>query len=172
MFPRSARALPAALALLCLSLSPVAAQDAEPAPSTPDADAPELAAGPPEGFEDAMSAILAEAGMAHGLIRCAALFRAFRVYAGDLSEIGEMAAERETDMGVFSVIVWQNENGIEDNEEAFAAIVPIVEGATELFFGRMIENQRATGTVFDTDLEGNLGYCNALRDQLLAPAEE
>ncbi|GAA5067314.1 hypothetical protein N0B44_02925 [Roseibacterium beibuensis] len=151
----------AALCALCLAL-PATAQEMSEAPAAP------------EGFDEAMGAALAAAGAGETLVQCTALFRAFRLYAGEQTEVGRMAAERETDMAVFSVLVWQDETGSEDMEAAFEVVVPWVDAATELYLDRMTANQAEGGTVFDANLEGNLGFCNALRDRLAgdAPADE
>ncbi|AHM05682.1 hypothetical protein roselon_03424 [Roseibacterium elongatum DSM 19469] len=152
--------LPLLRASLCAVFlaGPVTAQNMSVPPTAPD------------GFETAMEAALAEAGTGAQLVRCTALFRAFRLYAGDETDLGRMAAERETDMAVFSVMVWQDDTGSDDMDAAFATVVPWVTEATELYLDRMVDNQAALGTVFDPDLEANLGFCNALRDRLTGDA--
>jgi hypothetical protein len=122
-------------------------------------------------FDRAMNAALFQAGEAAPLMRCAAVFRAFRVYAGDTSEIGATAAERETDLAVTAVVVWQNETATADLQAAFAAIVPMVTDATDLFLARMVENHDDTGAVFDDALETELAYCNALHAEITAATD-
>jgi hypothetical protein len=120
----------------------------------------------PDGFDGAMEATLAEAGAATPLLRCTALFRAFRLYAGEQSEIGRTAAEHETGLAVAGVVIWQDETGTGDLDAAFAAIVPMVGAATDLYLARMAGNQEARGIVFDDTLEEELAACDALHDEI------
>jgi len=117
-------------------------------------------------FETEMREALDEAGTAGSLIRCTSLFRAFRLYAGDESEIGTTAAARETDLAVASVVIWQNETDTDDLETAFEAIVPMVGTATDLFVARMGANQDAQGSVFDAGIETELTFCNTLHSEM------
>lgn len=133
------------------------------------AAAPALAQ--PAGFEDRIGAALAGSGENAGLMRCAGLFRAFRLYAGDDSELGATAAEREGDFAVFAAISWQDETDNDDIDAALAFVVPYIDAGTDLYLERMIENHRATDTVFDDDLEESIAFCNALRVRLLESVE-
>lgn len=121
---------------------------------------------PPEGetdaFAQAMDSVLAEAGEATPLLRCTALFRAFRLYAGADSEIGGIAAEHETDLATTAAVVWQDETGTPDLARAFEAIVPMMAEATELYLARMAENAEPEGNVLDPALEADLARCDAL----------
>ncbi len=143
---------------LCAALS---VSLATAAPAQPDA--PE---GETQAFAAAMQAALAEGGSASLLLRCTALFRAFRLYAGEGTEIAATAAEHETGLAVAAVVVWQDETGTEDLETAFEAIVPMVTDATDLFLARMSDNQDAAGRVFDDALEAELTYCDTLHDEI------
>jgi hypothetical protein len=122
----------------------------------------------PEGetddFAQAMESVLAEAGEARPLLRCTALYRAFRLYAGADSEIGATAAERETDLATTAAVIWQDETGTRDLSRAFEAIVPMMAEATELFLARMVDNAGPEGNVLDPALEADLAYCDALHD--------
>lgn len=152
--PRAA-ALAAALAVAGLpAVSP--AQDT--APGTP--------------FDAAMDAALVDAGNAASLLRCTGLFRAFRVFAGEDTELGRNAAERETDLAVTAVVVWQAETGTEETQAAFDVIVPMVTGATDLYLARMSETREAAGTVFDATLETELTFCDTLHGEIAARMEE
>jgi hypothetical protein len=109
-----------------------------------------------------MEAALTEAGRAASLLRCTALFRAFRLYAGESSEIGATAAARETDLAVAGVVIWQDETGETELDTALETIVPMVGAATDLFLARMSGNLDAGESVFDAGIETELVYCNAL----------
>lgn len=126
-------------------------------------------------FEDAMAQALSDAGAAQSLIRCTALFRAFRLYAGDDTELGATAALRETDLAVTGVVIWQRDperdGGIDDLEAAFDAIVPMVGDATELYLARMRGNHEAGGSIFDDGLDSELTYCNTLHREIEARSE-
>lgn len=119
-------------------------------------------------FETAMAEALDGAGQAASLLRCTALFRAFRLYAGDETELGATAASRETDLAVAGVVIWQNETGAGDLDTAFATIVPIVGDATDLFLARMVANQEDAGSVFDPGLEPELAFCDTLHGEIAA----
>jgi hypothetical protein len=117
-------------------------------------------------FETAIETALAEAGVAAPILRCTAIFRAFRIYAGEDTDLGATAAEREGTMAAAGVIIWQNDTGTEDLEAAFEAIVPMIGAGTELYLRRMSANQETEGTVFDLDLETDLTYCVTLYQEI------
>lgn len=119
-----------------------------------------------------MDAALFNAGSSAPLLRCTGLFRAFRLYAGDATELGRGAALRETDLAVAAVVVWQSETGTAETQSAFDVIVPMVTDATDLYLARMAENQDADGTIFDEDLDIELAYCDTLHSEIAARAGE
>lgn len=123
-------------------------------------------------FETAMQDALAEAGLAASLIRCTSLYRAFRIYAGEETDLGAAAAERETALAAASVVIWQSDTGSEDVEAAFGTIVPMVGDATILFLARMNENREADASVFDPGLETELAYCGTLHDEIATRGSE
>ncbi len=123
-----------------------------------------------DAFEAEMEALLTPAEDRASLLRCAALFRAFRLYAGEDTELGQAAQEREQDVVVFTTMIWQSDEGLE-MEAAMDQIVPLITDATELFITRMVENSETGGTVFDPELEDEVGYCNALRNTLMEALE-
>lgn len=123
-------------------------------------------------FDTAMEEALSDAGTASSLIRCTSLFRAFRIYAGEDTQVGATAAMRETDLAVASVVIWQNETGESELEAAFAVIVPMVGAATDLYLARMGDNQDALGTVFDDALETELTFCGTLHGEITAQTGE
>jgi hypothetical protein len=153
------RGTAAALALWLLATAAAEAQ-ADPPP------------GETEAFAAAMAVALEGTGSAASLLRCSALFRAFHVYAGPGTEVGETAAARETDMAVTAVVVWQNETGTDDLDIAFDAVVPVVTAATELYLDRMVENSETGDSVFDPALEAELAYCTALHARIMDRDEE
>lgn len=122
--------------------------------------------GAPAAFAEAMEDALAEAGSAASLVRCTALFRAFRLYAGTGTEVGTTAAEHETGLAVAAAVVWQDEAGTAELETAFEAIVPMVSAATDLFLLRMSNNQDAGGNVLDEALQADITYCDTLHDEI------
>jgi hypothetical protein len=134
--------------------------------------APAASQTPPAGETQAFAAAMAEtldgAGEAAPLVRCAGLFRAFRVVAGEDSEAGATAAEYETDLAVTASVVWQQATGAAEARAAFDAIVPMVAGAAELFLDRMAANRADGGSVFDDALDTELAYCDALRDGIVS----
>ena len=136
------------VAALCLAAPPAAAQTGS--------------------FDTDMATALAGSGTATPLIRCTALFRAFRLLAGEGTELASAAAARETELAVASVSIWQANTGSGDLDAAFDAIVPIIGAATGLYLDRMRANQVAGGSVFDADLEPELAYCGALHDRIAA----
>lgn len=117
-------------------------------------------------FEAAMSEVLDGAGEGAHLLRCAGAFQAFVVYAGDGSELAELATERETDFAIFAGLIWRAETGGTD-AESFEAIVPYIAGAADLYVQRMIDNHTANGSVFDDGLEARIGFCNLLHTRLM-----
>lgn len=119
-------------------------------------------------MEDALSG----AGLAAPLIRCTALFRAFRLHGGEGTPLGENAAAREADLAATSVAIWQSDTGTEEIEVAVETIVPMVGAATDLFLERMAANRDAGGGVFDPELETELVYCVALQDEIAAQGED
>ena len=121
-----------------------------------------------DAFESAMEDTLSDAGNAGSLIRCTALFRAFRIYAGEDTLVGATSAMRETDLAVTSVVIWQSDKGETDLDTAFEAIVPMVGAATDLFLGRMGANRDAGDSVFDDGIETELAYCSTLHDEIEA----
>jgi hypothetical protein len=123
--------------------------------------------GETEAFTAAMEEALSGTGNAAGLLRCTAVFRAFHVYAGPGTEVGETAAARETDMAVTAVVIWQSETGTEDLDSAFDAVVPMVTAATELYLDRMVDNAETGDSVFDPAIEADLAYCNALHGRIM-----
>jgi hypothetical protein len=139
------------------------------APLQAQTDAP---AGEATAFSEAMDAALADGGSASSLLRCTALFRAFRLYAGEGTEVGMTAAEHETGLAVAAVVVWQDDTGTEDLEEAFEIIVPMVSEATDLFLARMSDNMDADDRVFDDALEAELTYCDTLHDEIAEASGE
>lgn len=128
--------------------------------------------GESEAFAESMERALAEAGSAAPLLRCTAFFRAFRLYAGEESEVGATALEHETDLAAAAVVVWQDEIGAENLNAAFETIVPVVGEATELFLARMADNQEERGIVFDDALEAELTYCDTLHAGVAEGDEE
>ncbi len=144
----SAARICAIAALPCLGLAPAHAQ---PAP-----------------FEAAMEDALSEAGLAAPLIRCTALFRAFRIHGGPGTPLGESAAAREADLAATGVAIWQSDTGTEDISAAVEAIVPMVGAAADLFLARMDDNWDTGGGVFDPELETELIYCVTLQDEIAA----
>jgi hypothetical protein len=145
------RVLPALFAVLAT------AAPAQVAPPVAETDA----------FGQAMERVLADAGEAAPLLRCTALFRAFRLYAGADSEVGGIAAEHETDLATTAAVVWQDETGTSDLARAFEAIVPMMAEATELFLARMAENAEPEGNVLDPALEADLAWCDALHGEIV-----
>jgi len=133
---------------------------------------PAPASAQPAPFEAAMEEALSEAGLAAPLIRCTALFRAFRLHGGEGTPLGESAAAREADLAATSVAIWQSDTGTGGTEAAVEAIVPMVGAATDLFLARMGANLDAGGGVFDPDLETELVYCVALQDEIAAQGED
>lgn len=124
--------------------------------------------GEPRWFTVQMEEVLAPAGSAASILRCTALFRAFRLYAGEGGEIGATAAQHETDLAVVAVVVWQEEMGEPETSAAFEVVVPVVTQATELYLARMIENQEEREIIFDPALESELTYCDTLHAELTA----
>lgn len=116
--------------------------------------------------DEQLDTILAPASDRAPLVGCAALFRAFRLYAGEDTEVGQSATEREQDMIVFATLVWQASENL-SMDDALAAIIPILADATELYLDRFVENNETTGSVFGDNLEGRVTFCNALRDELV-----
>lgn len=130
--------------------------------------APLAAPAETDPFETEMAEALSGAGAAEPLIRCTALFRAFRLYAGEDTELGATAAARETDLAVTGVVIWQRDGRIADLEAAFGAIVPMVGAGTELYLARMRANHAAGGGVMDDGLDTELTYCNTLHREIEA----
>lgn len=128
--------------------------------------APDTAIAQPLLFEDRLETALAPAGDNASLIGCIALFRAFRLYAGDETEVGQTAALRENDLAVFATLVWQTEQNL-GMDEAVLAILPLIETATELYLDRFVDNYETTGRVFDDNLDQRLAFCGILRDRLM-----
>ncbi|MCU4652899.1 hypothetical protein N8I71_08650 [Roseibacterium sp. SDUM158016] len=150
----TSRFLPGALALTIAATFPAAAQTDRPPGET-------------EAFAAAMAETLGGTGNAASLLRCTAVFRAFHLYAGTDTQVGATAAERETDMAVSGVVVWQDETGTDDLDAAFETVVPMVTAATELYLDRMVANAEAGDSVFDPDLEAELSYCSALHERIM-----
>jgi hypothetical protein len=125
----------------------------------------------PVPFEAAMEDALSGAGLAAPLIRCTALFRAFRLHGGAGTPLRESAAAREADLAATSIAIWQSDTGTGGTEAAVEAIVPMVGAATDLFLARMGANQQAVGGVLDPELETELVYCVTLQDEIAAQGD-
>jgi hypothetical protein len=133
---------------------------------------PGMALAQTDPFEAAMEEALTDAGTAGSLIRCTSLFRAFRLYAGEGTQVGATAAARETDLAVASVVIWQNDMGVTELDTAFEAIVPMVGDATDLYLARMSANRDAIDSVFDDTLETELTFCGTLHDEIAEQSSE
>ena len=123
-----------------------------------------------DAFGARMADALAPAGDRASLLRFTALFRAFRLYAGDDTEVGAIAANREGDLAVIAAIIWQGAENTDMNG-AIAAIVPLIDTATDLFVDRFIANDATTGNIFDSGLDAELAYCGTLGDGLMEAFE-
>lgn len=118
----------------------------------------------PEGFGARMDATLAPAGDVAPFLRCAGLFRAFRLLAGEDTETGADALDREVDLAVLASLLREAETGA-GRDAVMAEIVPLIAGAAELYLDRMVANDAATGRVLDDGLAGSLAVCAELQRQ-------
>lgn len=117
-------------------------------------------------FEDRMDATLAPAGETAPFLRCAAVFQAFRALAGADSDIGRAALSREVDMAILATLVRQDETGADD-EAVMDEIHPLIAAAAELYLGRFVANEAASGEVMDDGLSATLQVCSELRLRFL-----
>ncbi|MBF9061169.1 hypothetical protein HKCCSP123_18470 [Rhodobacterales bacterium HKCCSP123] len=120
------------------------------------------AAAQPEGFSGAMDALLAPGGEAAPMLRCAGLFRAFRLLVGEDTEIGAEALEGEVDLAVAAGLLRETETGAEA-ATALEEIAPLIAAAAELYLDRMVGNEAAAGNVMDPGLDETLAACAELR---------
>ncbi len=123
------------------------------------------AAAQPAGFSEAMDEVLAPGGGAAPMLRCAGLFRAFRLLVGDDTELGAEALEGEVDLAVAAGLMRETETGAEA-AAALEEIVPVIAAAAELYLDRMVANEAAAGSVMDDGLDETLSACAELRGAL------
>jgi hypothetical protein len=123
------------------------------------------AAAQPAGFADAMDEVLAPGGEAAVLLRCAGLFRAFRLLVGEDTEVGAAALEGEVDLAVAAGLLRETETGAEA-AMAMEEIAPMIAAAAELYLDRMVANEAASGSVMDDGLDETLSACSELRSAL------
>jgi hypothetical protein len=116
-------------------------------------------------FEADINAAFVDAGPERLLMRCAALFRALGVAAGDGTDLNILATELETDMAVFATMLRQDATD-EDTDIAVAAVGALIRDATTLYMQRFIDNRAAGGDMIDDIANENLIYCRGLRDRL------
>jgi hypothetical protein len=112
-----------------------------------------------------MDEVLAPGGGAAPMLRCAGLFRAFRLLVGDDTELGAEALEGEVDLAVAAGLMRETETGAEA-AAALEEIVPVIAAAAELYLDRMVANEAAAGSVMDDGLDETLSACSELRSAL------
>ena len=117
-----------------------------------------------------MDATLAPAGETAPFIRCAGVFRAFRLLAGTETGVGASALAGELDLAVLSTLLRQAETGAEETA-VMEEIRPLIAAAAELYLDRIVANEAETGQVMDEGLTATLEVCNALRLQFLEATE-
>jgi hypothetical protein len=131
----------------------------------------QAAAAQPASFAEAMHEALAEGGAATPWLRCAGLFRAFRLLAGRETELGAQALEAELDLAVVSAVLREDETGAAPGT-AMEEIVPLIGAAAELYLDRMVDNEAGAASVMDDGLRASLEVCATLRAEATAPPDE
>jgi hypothetical protein len=123
-----------------------------------------------DGFTARMDRALAPAGETAPFLRCSGFFRAFRVFAGPETDLGQVALQRELDLAVLSTILRQRETDA-DQAEVMAEIAPLIEAVAALYTDRIVANDAETGAVMDDGLLATLEVCSDLRERGLNAME-
>lgn len=124
----------------------------------------------PEGFTERMDTALTPAGDLAPFLRCTGLYQAFRLLAGEDTEVGAEALEGEVDMAVVSSVLRQRETGA-SQEAVMQEITPLIAAAARLYLDRMVANDDATGSVMDDGLSDTLAACASLRQDYMGSTE-
>lgn len=125
----------------------------------------------PAGFSDRMDEALAPVGDLAPFLRCTGVFQAFRLLAGEDTEVGAAALEREVDMALLSSLLRQRETDA-GQDAVMEEIAPLIAAAAQLYLDRMVANENATGSVMDDGLAGTLQACASLRQDLTDRPED
>ncbi|MCT4683274.1 MAG: hypothetical protein N4A39_06040 [Roseicyclus sp.] len=114
------------------------------------------------GGAEAMDEVLAPTGAAAPLLRCAGLYRAFRLLAGEATEVGAEALEGEVALAFAAAARRESDTGASP-AAAMDQIAPVIAAVGQLYLDRMGAARAATGSVMDDGLEATLFACAELR---------
>lgn len=116
----------------------------------------------PAGDAEAMDEVLAPTGEAAPLLRCAGLYRAFHLLAGEATEVGAEALEGEVALALAAAARRESDTGASP-AAAMDQIAPVIAAVGQLYLDRMGAARAATGSVMDDGLEATLFACAELR---------
>jgi hypothetical protein len=123
----------------------------------------------PAGVAEAMDEVLAPTGAAAPMLRCAGLYRAFRLLAGEETGVGAEALEGEVALALAAAARRESDTGASP-AAAMAEIAPVIAAASQLYLDRMGAARAATGNAMEDGLEATLFACAELRAVLAGVA--